>query len=165
MERARIKERFKAGDSIFRIAKDLEHSPRTVRKYVKKFALEAGQYDIKINTGTDFAANRRKHVNELVNLCRRIVSARDYNLRIGLCIGDEGTIRRFLLSPGEGGFTNTYDRLLQSSLLVHLKAEFPELAELKHLKELKVKYIDKLAQLAARRYFKGTCDICKSLYG
>lgn len=54
------------------------------------------------------------------------------------------------------------DRLLQSNLLDHLKAEFPELTGLKSLDELPVEYINKLRELAAKRSFKGTCDICKS---
>lgn len=105
---------------------------------------------------------RKEHWGDLAGLCQRIVSARDYNLNIGRLIRGERSIKRFLESPGEVELTDTNYYLLQRSLLVHLKAEFPELAELKHLNQLKVKYVDELAQLAARRSFKGTCDMCKS---
>ena len=99
-----------------------------------------------------------RHDDDLADLCQRIVllcERYECDLKSIKTIGELPEFEIEVAFRGK-------DRILQSYLLDHLKAEFPELIGLKSLDELPKKYINKLRQLAARRSFKGTCDICKS---
>ena len=100
----------------------------------------------------------KKHFDDLVDLCQRILlicEYHEYNLIYVKTIGE--------LPEFESGmaFSGKY-RVLQNSLLDHLKAQFPKLTGLKSLDELPVEYVNELRQLAAKREFKGTCEMWSS---
>ncbi len=125
--------------------------------------------------------DKNKHWDDLVELCERIVSVCEYHESDLIYIDTIGELPEFEIDVVFRG----KHRRLQRRLLDHLRAEIIYLMEpinneemidligknkadindldgLTILDKLPVKYINLLRDLAAKRMFKGTCDICKS---